>query len=171
MARPPVRNFVNLATGIEHLPSLLQAEPGRAEVKFCRLQSTALEQGHWGDFLRDAGADLVTCLALGYECRIYDCGSRSGQESRVIWQGVPWLRFALGAAWKTPERGESVVRGMDARTQFGMQYSELPERVKTWMKYFRPFVRTRRVYLYGVPMTSLLDGQYDRLAEILWKEM
>ena len=71
-----VRHFVNLSNGAEALPLLEAAGVPAAEIAFCRIQSSHCEAQDFYGVLQNLDHNLLMHLALGYECRIYDFGSR-----------------------------------------------------------------------------------------------
>ena len=75
---PPVssatRHFINLSNGAEALP-LLAGLPAE-HVSFCRIQSSHCEAQDFNGVLSNLDHNLLMHLALGFECRVYDFGSR-----------------------------------------------------------------------------------------------
>ena len=115
----PVRHFINLSNGAECLALLESAGVPPAQVAFMRLQSSHCEAQDYAGVLTNLDHNLLMHLALGYECRVYDFGSRGydweaeqGELERryvprAVWWGLEWARYALTRMWK---RGHSCSR-------------------------------------------------------------
>lgn len=83
-------NFINLTCGLVHLPDI-------PDPHFVRIQSTWCEQKEWGWLLKDLDYDFLMHLATGYDVQVWDGSHRT--TSRAIWQGIPWIRYALNRRW------------------------------------------------------------------------
>lgn len=158
MSYPPCY-FVNLTTGLEVMREL---DLGPDEVRFCRLQSTLLEQKRWLDFLSDVPDDLLLRLARGRKCVLLDAGSRSRDGiSRACWQGIPLIRLALERAWHL-DRTRAIVHGHDVTHDFAkLLRAEQHHRTLKRFNYLRRagFVTTPYVKLDCITRPSLLDGR------------
>ena len=107
----PVRHFINLSNGAECLALLESAGVPPAQVAFMRLQSSHCEAQDYAGVLTNLDHNLLMHLALGYECRVYDFGSRGydweaeqGELERryvprAVWWGLEWARYALTRMW------------------------------------------------------------------------
>lgn len=87
-----IKHFLNLTNGLEWFnevenPSLI------------RIESTAIEHKDWLRVLRDLDANFLMCVARGYQCHIYDCGTRR-EISKTISFGVPFLKSQLKEYWE-----------------------------------------------------------------------
>jgi hypothetical protein len=114
------RNYVNLSAGAEALGSILPTLA--AEPRFCRITSTACEQGQLARTLAEVcDASLLMDLALGErDVIVWDCGSRKGRRRRrkgqeedededadesaascprALWYGLEFARWALTTLW------------------------------------------------------------------------
>jgi len=70
------RHFVNLSNGAEALPLLEGADLPGEHVSFCRIQSSHCEAQDFNGVLTNLDHNLLMHLALGFDCRVYDFGSR-----------------------------------------------------------------------------------------------
>lgn len=116
-------NYVNLFGGLARLAEVPDAG-------FVRIQSTWLEQGRLNDVLADLDYDLLTRLARGEQCVVYDVGERARNGvSRACWQGIPWIQFACAKAWYDVEP-LTLVRGHDVTRYFARQFSHLDPKTR-----------------------------------------
>lgn len=165
-----IHSYVNIASGLEWLERPCFAEPPH----FIRIPSTWCEQGEWDRVFMSIDADLLMHLALGHRCVVYDCGSRKGWYSRAQWQALPILRYVCEKEWHlspTPVRFEpyadkSTFHEADA-TVNTIYCDTLTRSTKNRIKYFRHFLDTDRIDLGWEGMESTLDGQYDKLRELV----
>lgn len=138
-------NFVNLTNGVEWIADL-------SDFAFIRIESTAIEKHDWTRVLRDLDANLLMNLALGVTCHVYDCGS--GREiSKTISDGIPYIRSYLTDVW---------INGLkvDALTL-------REQEVKRKLNYFRRFLRTDVIHLFGHSKMTEHDGDVDFYRNIL----
>lgn len=73
---PAVRHFINLSNGAEAMPLLAAAGLPPEGVSFIRVQSSHCEAQDFYGLLQNLDHNLLMHLALGFECRVYDFGSR-----------------------------------------------------------------------------------------------
>ena len=79
-------------------------------------------------------------LRAGFECRVYDYGSRGnvweaeGGEAelrfvpRALWWGLVWSRYALHKVWQLPQSEEPpLLRGVNVQALFDAQLASLPK--------------------------------------------
>jgi hypothetical protein len=158
-------HYVNLSSGIEWVPVLL-AEG--ADVRYVRIQSTWCEQKRWGDILLQLGDDFLMNLALGRRCVVYDASK--SPPSRALWQGVPWVRFALTARWFGRVEPVLMRNGIECSGYFGECLVGLDRKVKRKVDYFRKFLDTDGVRLWTKCMQTENDGRYAVLRERLLRE-
>ena len=123
--RRPVRHFINLSNGAEALELLHSAGIAPDAVHFCRLQSSHCEAQDFNGVLTSLDADLLMHLALGFECRVYDFGSRGNywegpdgepvlrHVPRAMWWGLEWSRYALTRLWHL--EGDAAAAGAEPR--------------------------------------------------------
>ncbi|KAG1666767.1 hypothetical protein FOA52_004603 [Chlamydomonas sp. UWO 241] len=162
---PPLqdcRHFVNLTNGIEALPVLQELG---LQSSFCRLQSTACEQGHLEALLLGLDANMLMALAQGHCCLMWDLGSRNKEVGvpRAMWYGLEFVRYVLYRKWlkRRPRvhlRGRVVAQEFDARMD-GMRDSTLRQ-----ISYYAKWLRTDELRLYGVYRATeneLVPGFYD----------
>jgi len=142
-------NVINLTTGLEWLPGI------RADA-FSRLQSSHLEGAHWQKFLDSVDENILYHLATGHKVVIHDCGSRNPDGiSRVVWQGVPLIRWCCERAWKL-EHGPCLFRGHRVDRWVASLHLDLRK-----LKYYRKHLSADAVNLVGQSKKSFLDGRKD----------
>ena len=152
--------FINLTSGIEKLPPLLNKKIG---IDFLYIQSTACEQKRWGFILQDLDYNFLLCLATGISCSIIDCSAHH-KTSRAMWQGVEWIKYALSRRWLnkiyTPK-----VRGMNCEKYFNEQYNKLSKQTFKKVDYFKKFILTDNININIVCSQSKHHGD-----DIFFKE-
>lgn len=131
MADPYSMHYANLSRGVL-CPCL---PPGHGYV---RIQSTACEQKRWGQVALSLGPDVLVRLRRGVNVVIHDV-SEKPRVTRAMWQGVPWIRYALRRAWGLPG-GKVVSRsGMDVTSYADECWKNLPHTVRKELAYFKKF--------------------------------
>jgi hypothetical protein len=141
--------IINLSTGLEFLP---QVKPDG----YSRLQSSHLEAKAWQKFLDSVDANILYNLAQGAHVVIYDCGSRRDDGcSRVIWQGVPLIKYVCERAWGL-QGTPAMVKHYNAAQLFDDIYKRLD---KQKVRYFCKHLQTASVNLTGAYKKSALDGR------------
>ena len=130
---PPVRHFINLSNGAEALALLDGAGVSPEQISFMRLQSSHCEAQDYAGILANLDHNLLMHLALGFDCRVYDFGSRGNDWEamdgtlerryvpRAIWWGLEWSRFALTRMWKLPSGDPPLLRGYNVADNFEKQ--------------------------------------------------
>jgi hypothetical protein len=83
------------------------------DARYCRIQSTWLEQKRWEDVLLAVPVDMYYHLAQGHKIIVHD-QSEKPRLSRAQWQGLSWIRFATNIAWYEASPAE-FSRGWHAR--------------------------------------------------------
>ena len=118
--------YANLTRGV-----LCHAAP----LHFSRIQSTSCEQKRWADVLYGAGPDLLMHIALGEDVLVHDFSEKE-RITRALWQGLPWIRFALEhAAGRIPS--PAIVRnGCVVTPYFEAQWKALDRNAKAYARYF-----------------------------------
>lgn len=61
--------------------------------RFTRIQSTSCEQKRWDDVIHGAGPDFLHFMGQGVPIIVHDFSERP-RETRAMWQGLTWLRYA-----------------------------------------------------------------------------
>lgn len=105
-------------------------------------------------------------LALGYVCLIYDFGSRgTGMYDhrdgipRAFWWGTEWLRHVLSHFWGLEDAHEPrMVRGYNAKGEFDSRLRQIPKSLRRRFKYYKTYVRTKRIFLYPIYAKTAHDG-------------
>jgi hypothetical protein len=174
-----VRHFCNLSNGIEAVASLIHkcGVPGD-EIRFVRIQSSHCEAKDYAGVLSNLDHDFLLHLALGYQCRVYDFGSRAkrwpshGLDLMVpsaIWWGLEITRYALTKLWHLSDGGERLVlHGHDATELVEQVIQTLPKPVSRKLRYYRNFVSTDTLRLDGIFAQTDLDGKREELGRQLW---
>lgn len=124
-------HFLNLTNGLacaDHAPN----------PHYTRIQSTALEQKRFAEVLDHAGDDLLMHLALGRHVTIHDVSERP-RRTRALWQGVPWVTYALQRAWGLPLTPATIRSGEDCTRYFERHYRALTEPQRRRVQYYRKF--------------------------------
>ena len=147
------KHYKNLSTGLEFTDI--------KEDGFCRFQSSHLEGGHWQRFLNSVPDDILYNLAIGNHVVIYDCGSRRHDGcSRVIWQGLPFLRYVFMKCWLNHFMPISLVKSQNCADLFYAVYHRLDlRRIKYYRKHIT--VDCMPLNIFGKYKKSLLDGKCD----------
>jgi hypothetical protein len=56
--------------------------------------------------------------------------------------GLEWVKYALNRVWDLgPESEKVLVRGYDMRPVFRRAYGALSKKLRTRLKYYRPYIR------------------------------
>lgn len=105
-------DFINLSSGV----AWLATDDGPKDWSFVRIQSTACEQKRWGFIIEDLSYEFLIHAAMGNVCRIWDTSARK-KVSRAIYQGLPWVKYAVERVWFS-RRSPALVRGFDASEYF-----------------------------------------------------
>lgn len=155
-------HYYNLTNGIEDLNQ-------DHEARFVRIQSTLLEQKHFGQVIRELDNDLLMHLALGYKCVIHDKGSRNGKISRACWYGIPWIKYCLERAWLDIVPKIAPVKTYNLAQYFGQQYKKLDQSEKRKLLYFKKFAITDEINLEYICDHTTHDGDYRYYSNILKK--
>lgn len=146
-------NFINLTNGLE----LLDLIPNP---HFVRIQSTACEQKRWDFIIQDLDHTFLLNLAIGNHCVVWDCSHKG--ESRAIWQGLPWIKFALeNYWWGNPQI--PFVKKHNVLNYFGQCYKTITEETKSKLSYYFKFIKKSRSFdldLTGKSMVTHKDGNY-----------
>ena len=155
-----------------------------SHVNFCRIQSSHCEHADYGGIVDSLDNHLLTHLALGFECRVYDFGSRgnvwtsaSGRNRnlfvpRAIWWGLEWVRYALGTVWRLPQIPTPRLRGHDVSNVFEPGLRSLTARQYRRIKWYRPLLAPglEAVSLRGYHARAATDGDREEHRRILVDE-
>ena len=177
----PVRHFINLSNGAEALALLERTGVPPAQVAFMRLQSSHCEAQDYAGVLANLDHNLLMHLALGYECRVYDFGSRGydweaeqGELERryvprAVWWGLEWTRYALTRMWKLPHEEAPLLRGYNVEANFEAKLLTLTKPLKKRIKYYRNHLAPDldAVRLHGYYAATDLDGNKAAYREML----
>ena len=177
-ASRPVRHFINLSNGAEALGLLDEAGIKSDAVHFCRLQSSHCEAQDFNGVLQSLDADLLMHLALGFECRVYDFGSRGNywegpdgepvlrHVPRAMWWGLEWSRYALTRLWHLEGEAAAeppLLRGYNVAALFEQQMRQIPKPLWKRLKYYRSHLAPGldEVHLRGYYASTELDGNKE----------
>jgi hypothetical protein len=146
-----MRRFLNLTQGL--------AWAGLVEPPYSlvRIESTRLEAKDWGGVLGRLGADFLHAVATG-PVVVYDASARKPQ-SRAIWQGIPWIRYACERAWRLEITPAIVRGGHNASSYFDRCWKSLPKSIRRIVGYYARF-NSSGVRLRGECMT--LEKECDQ---------
>lgn len=140
-------NILNLSTGLEFLPDVVPDG-------FCRLQSSHLESKAWQKFIDSVDNNILYLLSQGNKITIYDCGSRRVDGcSRVIWQGIPLIRYFCEKSWGL------VISPVFFRDCNATKFAESLRINTKKIDYFKKHIATDSINIRGEYKLSLLDGR------------
>ena len=162
-----ITDFINLTSGIEWIAT--HGTP-RFPLGFVRIQSTACEQKRWAAVLTDLGPTFLMACASGRAVSVFDAAvpQHSLWGPRAIWQGLPWIKYALNRVWHGFDAAEVGVKTHNVRQYFDSVFGQLDPKVRKSLEYYTRFCREGLpVQLIGRPMSTDHDGDYayfvDRL--------
>lgn len=161
--------YINLTNGIEFLPEV-------PEARFLRIKSTYLERHLLEDVLFSVSDDLLMNLALGNRCIIYDFGMYF-DTPRSIWEGIPWIKYALNRAWFDREddyfitrwrhRGKYIPNKIvlieekhpkNYKVFFRNRYNRMDKRIIERLDYYKKFLECDMINIVGVSKKTEHDG-------------
>lgn len=170
--------FINLTNGIEFLPEIKEA-------RFIRIKSTHLERHQLENVLVNLSDDLLMNLALGNQCVIYDFGMYF-DTPRSIWEGIPWIKYALNRAWFDQEtdyfitrwrhRGKYIPGKIILKEEkhpknykifFRNRYDRMDERVHEKLSYYKTYLDCATINLLGFSRKTEHDGDSAFYKKIL----
>jgi hypothetical protein len=88
-------NYLNLTNGLAYANKF-------ENTKFIRIQSTLLEAKKFNKIIYELDYQFLIDLALGYNINVIDA-SVNKNESRALYQGIPWIEFVLNKYWLDKE--------------------------------------------------------------------
>jgi hypothetical protein len=106
------------------------------DARYCRIQSTWLEQKRWEDVLLTVPVDMYYHLSQGHKIIVHD-QSEKPRLSRAQWQGLSWIRFATTIAWYEASPAEFSRSGMHVNPYWNQQYAQLSAHVRTFVGRFK----------------------------------
>jgi hypothetical protein len=152
--------YINLTNGIEMIDKL-----ELRDYRFMRIQSTACEQKRWDFILQDLDYDFLMNLALGNPVVVYDLSSKKYMP-RSIYQGIPWIKYALNRVWFKKET-EVYVKSNNVTDYFKNIYNGLDKKTLVKLKYFRKFLFTSKLNLYAYSTKTDNDGNFEYFRKVL----
>ena len=153
----------NLTNGIEGIKKWNHLFENNPPV-FVRIQSSQCEAKNWMKILEGLDNNFLMYLALGFKVFIVD-GSQRKDIPRAIYQGLPWIKFALTKRWfnkiDTP-----IVKKANVIDYFSHEYDKIflfnQDSRKTDLKkrldYFKPFLISDKIELSGLSFSTENDG-------------
>ena len=156
--------FLNLTNGIESLKTY----PIK-DAHFIRIQSTYCEQKRWGKILQDLDYDFLMYLAKGEDCVVHDYSAHK-KISRALYQGIPWIRYAILRTWGLYIHSV-FVKNYNVTEYFKKCYDKLTEEDLRKINYVKKFVVTKEVKIFEVSENTKLDGKSEEHIKIFkeWK--
>jgi len=141
--------FYNLTTGLEAVN--IADYP-----RIVRIQSSHIERKAWNRILEQLSDELLFYLAIGRECQIIE-GVKKPTSSKVMNTAIPVISYILYRAWF-----KKIIRVSKMDPMYlDKIYKGLIPPVKKKLKYFRKFLLTSEIKLYGVVAPAYHDGNYD----------
>lgn len=156
--------YVNLTNGIEWLDELGD------DVRFCRIQSTALEQKRFGFVISDLDNEFILHWVQGRELHVYDASAKK-KMTRALNQGTAWiqyvfLRYFFGLDW-IPEK--VWVNKSNVRRFFDRTYRDNFPSIDRKLKYFKKFLCNMPGRIACHCRRTQLDGKYERYCDMLYQ--
>ena len=185
---PATRHFINLSNGAEAIGLLTKAGVPPEAISFMRIQSSHCEAQDFNGILQNLDHNLLMHLALGYDCRVYDFGSRGNlwegdsenpgssepvqkYVPRALWWGLEWSRYALSRLWRLEDDCATppLLRGYNVETLYASKLSELPKPLRKKLKYYRNHLAPEltSLRLKGYFAGTLLDGNKEAYRAML----
>ena len=135
-----------------------------------RIQSTHLEQKLWSQVIEDLDYTFLVPLVAGCECIVLDASHRKDGVSRAIYQGLPWIKYAVEVRCKGLNPQDVRVKGNNVTAYFQQQVSQLSSRAKAKLSYAKKFTVSiydrEPVRLSGKSIFTAYDGNYALYKEI-----
>lgn len=142
--------YYNLTNGIEF---------SNKKSLFIRIQSSLCEAKKWDKILNDLDYNFLMDLAMGHEIIIID-SSQKKIKPRAIYQGIPWIKYALTRRWYN--RIELVfVKRNNVSNYFNKEYHSLSKETKRKLDYFRKFLFHDEIKIRGIGLQTKKDGNYN----------
>lgn len=166
--------YLNCTNGLEWMDNF-----PKEDINFIRIQSTTIERKDYLKLIGDLDHNFLMYLALGYECHVYDCGTNR-PYSKTIYQGIPLIKYILERRWLDliPPNVHNLTRfgavGHDVTEYYNHVYTQLfiydktQEKVKVKKKidYYKRFLNTKELHLYGHSKSTSHDGDYSFYSQI-----
>ncbi len=154
-----MRVYINLTAGLEGYKFFKHLNP-----VFIRIPSSYIESKAWDKLFYTLDSDLLLHLALGEECVIVDA-SKNPAGSKVIRIGIPMIKYVLGRIWLEKEFVDKFL-GKDYQERV---YKELSRDTRERLKYFKNFLDTEEIRLYGISIHIRREKTYEEYREMALK--
>lgn len=161
-----IKYYLNLTNGIEFL-EIPEFKP--KNYNFVRIQSTTCEQHNWDKLLMELDYSFLLDLALGNHVVVCDTSAHK-KESRALYQGVEFIRFALSKYWLHKEI-KSVVKNQDCSEYFKQEYKKINSKTLKKLKYMKKFLNTDSINISTIGNATTHDNNYKYYKEILIKHL
>lgn len=151
------KRFVNLTSGFEWLGH------GLVPDGYVRIQSTWLEQKRFWPVIHDLDYAFLLAIAMGHDVMVYDTSAHK-QESRAIYQGLPWIDYVLNRVWLDNADRVPWVRGHNVQDYFDTMFwinDPARDMAMRKLKYIARITGPTRVSIKGMCARSDHDGQYE----------
>lgn len=156
--------FLNLTNGIEFLENNKIKE---CDFSFIRIQSSKLERCLWNEVLNELDNNFLMYLAMGYNCMVVDYSPQKS-KGRVIFQGIPFIRYVLDRNWNLRLDSYYYVKSNNCLSFFKKIYEkELSDYTLKRITYFKKFLLTDKIKLDGFTLKTNNDTQYEKYKDML----
>lgn len=141
---------------------------------------------HYVKILQEMDHNLLLHLALGNKCYVYDFASRKTDpeqqffgQSRIIWQGLPFIRFALNRIWYDLFTEFDTKEYHWAKNTYARELRNISPATLTRLQYYRRYTRAllsqdtechtyNPIQLYGISQVTSMDGKKEFYSQVLW---
>ena len=86
-------------------------------------------------------ANLLTSLALGYDCFVVDYASRNKTRAvpRALWYGLEFVTFALDSLWLGAPVRPPILRGYNCSADFAHKLHNFDKATRQRLRYYARF--------------------------------
>lgn len=174
------KHFLNLTNGIEWLENNQASRLYMFD--FIRIQSTTIERNDWIKLFSDLDHNFLFHLAIGTECKVYDCGTNR-VCSKSIYKGLEVIRYVLNRYWfgldseKVFKLGrDGNISTIDIKNELNDIYENLlvynltkeKRAVKNKLKYYKKFLMMcDKIKLEGFSKPTIHDGDWNYYHNVL----
>jgi hypothetical protein len=135
-----MRHYINLSNGVRCPHYSMIKYVLKEPIYWMRIQSTQCEQKLWPQILRTLGPQFYMDAA-SRPLLIHDQSERN-RETRAMWQGLSWVRYALNRAWYGLDTQSFTRSGLDVTLQWREAYRSLTKSDRAQLNYYRQFTGT-----------------------------
>jgi hypothetical protein len=152
------KHYLNLTNGLEFYNQF-------KDVGYVRIQSTTLESKKWNKVILELDYNFLIDIALGFNVVVIDASAKKN-ESRAIYQGLPWIKFVLNKRWFNKIE-LTYVREYNCTKYFLFCYNKLSKLTKQKLDYCSNFLNCDEIRLNGLCFKTNHDGNYKFYSDIL----